>query len=105
MADATQAPEPNRKYAAFPHSFRDPWEDTDVEMSFRFAKPTKTEIKRLQDTAVKNPTQAARNLLLSTVHPEDKEKLTQAMDDYPGIATSYSTALIKAVGISSDLGN
>lgn len=105
MPDPKQSPELTRKYAAFPHAFRDPWEDVDVEMSFRFAKPTKTEIKRLQDSASKNPTQAARNLLLSTVHPEDKELLTRAMDDYPGIATSYSTALIRAVGISADLGN
>lgn len=105
MPDAKQSPELTRKYAAFPHSFRDPWEDVDVEMSYRFAKPTKTEIKRLQDSASKNSTQAARNLLLSTVHPEDKEGLMQAMDDYPGIASSYSTALIKAVGISADLGN
>lgn len=94
-----------RKYAAFPHSFRDPWEGADVEMQFRFGKPTKGEIKRLQDMAGKNPSQAARNLLLDTVHPEDKEKLTEAMENYPGIATSYSTALIKAVGISADLGN
>lgn len=106
MPDASKAPaETARKYAAFPHSFRDPWEDLEVEMSFRFAKPTKTEIKRLQDTASKNPTQASRNLLLSTVHPEDKDKLTQAMDEYPGIATSYSSALIRAVGITADLGN
>lgn len=106
MPDASKAPaETTRKYAAFPHSFRDPWEDVDVELSFRFAKPTKTEIKRLQDSASKNQAQASRNLLLSTVHPEDKEGLTQAMDEYPGIATSYSTALIRAVGISADLGN
>lgn len=94
-----------RKYAAFPHSFRDPWEDVEVEISFRFAKPTKLEIKRLQDTASKNQAQAARNLLMSTVHPEDKDKLTETMENYPGIATSYSTALVRAVGISSDLGN
>lgn len=94
-----------RKYAAFPHSFRDPWEEADVEMNFRFAKPTKGEIKRLQDSAPKNATQAARNLLLSTIHAEDKENLTNMMEDYPGIATSYCTALMKAVGIANDLGN
>lgn len=105
MPDPKQSPELTRKYAAFPHSFRDPWEDVDVEMSYRFAKPTKGEIKRLQDTAPKNQAQASRNILLSTVHPDDKEALTSAMEEYPGIATSYSTALIKAVGVSSDLGN
>ena len=105
MADATKTHEVNRKYAAFPHAVRDPWDDVEVEMSLRFAKPTKMEIKRMQDKAPKDATQASRNLLLSTVHPEDKEKLVEYMDDYPGIATTYSTALIKAVGISNDLGN
>ncbi len=105
MPESKQTPEQSRKYAAFDHTFTDKWEDVDVELSFRFAKPTKMEIKRLQDTAGKNATQAARNLLLATVHPDDKDKLIQAMDDYPGIATSYSTALIRAVGISADLGN
>lgn len=95
----------DRKFAAFPHSFRDPWEDADVELSFRFAKPTKTQIKRLTDTAGRNATQASRDLLLGTIHPDDREELIATMDTYPGIATSYSTALIKAVGISADLGN
>lgn len=94
-----------RKYASFPHSFRDPWEEKEVEMNFRFAKPTKTEIRRMQDTAAKNPTQAGRNLLVSTVHDDDREQLVAMMDEYPGIVTSYSSALIRAVGIAADLGN
>lgn len=95
----------SRTYAAFELSFLDKWENREVELAFRFAKPGKLEIKRLQDTAGKNAAQASRNLLLSTVHPDDKDALAQAMEDYPGIATSFSTALIKAVGIASDLGN
>lgn len=93
-----------RKYAEIPLTFNDIWEDKDMEFNFRFAKPTKMEIKRLQDTAVKNSAQAARNILLSTIHPEEKEALVTAMDEYPGIATSYSTALIKAVGLTADAG-
>jgi hypothetical protein len=95
----------SRKYAPFSLTFRDPWEDADVEMNFRFAKPTKTQIKRLTDTAGRNPMQASRDLLLGAIHPEDKEELLAKLEDYPGIATSYSTALIKAVGIGTDLGN
>ena len=94
-----------RAYATFEHSFRDPWADADVELKFRFAQPTKTQIKRLSDTAGKNAMQAARDLLLGTVHPDDKDDLLSKLEDYPGIATSFSTALIKAVGISADLGN
>jgi hypothetical protein len=101
----TITPAADRKYAAFPHSFRDPGEDADIEMSFRFAKPTRTQIKRLTDTAGRNPLQASRDLLLAAVHPDDKDDLLAKLEDYPGIATSYSTALIKAVGISADLGN
>jgi hypothetical protein len=95
----------DRKYANFPHSFRDPWESADVELNFRFAKPTKTQIKRLTDTASRNPTQASRDLLIAAIHPDEKEELLAKLEEYPGIATSYSTALIKAVGISADLGN
>ena len=94
-----------RKYVPIPLTFRDIWEERDVELNYRFAKPTKMEIKRLQDTATRNGAQAARNILISTVHPEDKDALMADMDNYPGIAMSYSTALIKAVGLTADAGN
>lgn len=103
MSDPKQ--QPQRKYASFPLSFRDPWEEQDVELSFRFAKPTTTEVKRLQDTAGRNAAQAARNLLLATVHPEDKDRLVSVIEDYPGVVTTYSSAIIKAIGISADTGN
>ena len=99
-----------RKFVPFSHTFADPWsaenadEAQEVTLSFRFAKPSKTQIQRLQDKAAKNAAQAARNLLLDTVHPEDKNSLTESMEEYPGIATSFCTALIKGVGIS-ELGN
>ena len=95
----------DRKYVAFPLTFSDPWEGKEVELSFRFAKTTNNEIRRLQDTAGKNASLASRTLLLSTVHPDDKESLLQAMEEYPGITTSYSGALITAVGVKADLGN
>lgn len=107
-ATASSAPADSRRFAAIPFSFTDLWADEDkreVVLNFRFAKPSKTQIKRLQDTATRNSTQAARDLLMGTIHPEDREELTAKMEDYPGIGTSYAGALIKAVGISADLGN
>ena len=94
-----------RKYAEFRHSFTDAWEGTEVELSYRFAKPTKFEVKRMQDTVTRDSTQAARNLLLSTAHPDDRERLSADMDNYPGIVASFSGALMKAVGVASELGN
>ena len=95
----------DRKYVPIPLTFRDIWDERDVELNYRFAKPTKMEIKRLQDTATRNSAQAARNILISTVHPDDKDALIADMDNYPGIVMSYSTALIKAVGLTADAGN
>ena len=100
-----------RKFASFSHTFADPWAGENAEnaeevtFSFRFAKPTKLQIQRMQDKAVKNPAQAARNLLSDTIHPEDKEKFLSALEEYPGIATSSTTAILKGVGISAELGN
>lgn len=101
----------NRKFVPFTHSFEDPWggesaEDAQsVTLTFRFAKPGKTQIQRLQDKAAKNPAQAAKNLLLDVIHPDDREAFTASLEDYPGIATSFASAIIKGVGISADLGN
>lgn len=103
--EETGKTETGKKYASFKHSFRDPWEDADVEMDFHFSKPTKTQIKRLTDTASRQPTQASRDLLLSTIHPDEKEALLTKLEDYPGLASSYSAVLLKSVGISADLGN
>ena len=79
----------NRKYVSFSHTFSDPWsgenaeEAQDVTLSFRFAKPTKLQIQRLQDKAAKNAGQASRNLVLDCVHPDDKQALTDAMRNTP----------------------
>lgn len=99
----------DRKFAPFKLTFTDPWaedeEKREVEMSFRFAKPTKTQIKRMQDTAGRNGAQAMRDIVLGTIHPEDKDALLAKIEEYPGATTSFSSALLKAVGISTDLGN
>ena len=101
----------DRKYVAFTHTFSDPWsadnaEDaSDVSFTFHFAKPNKLQIQRLQDKAGKNAGQAARNLILDVIRPDEKDALLQAMEEYPGLTMSFSTAIIRGVGISSELGN
>lgn len=110
MSDIKESTD-NRKYVAFTHTFSDPWagqsadDALDVSLTFHFAKPTKLQIQRLQDKASRNPAQAARNLILDVVLPDEKQELLDKMEEYPGIATSFSTAIIKGVGISAELGN
>ena len=103
--------ETNRKYVLFSHTFADMWagdsadDAPEVTLSYRFAKPTKTQIQRLQDKAARNAGQASRNLVLDCVHPDDKLALTEAMEEYPGLSSTFATAILKGVGISADLGN
>ena len=103
--------ETNRKYVLFSHTFADMWagdsadDAPEVTLSYRFAKPTKTQIQRLQDKAARNAGQASRNLVLDCVHPDDKQALTEAMEEYPGLSSTFATAILKGVGISTDLGN
>lgn len=95
------------KFAELTHRFNDPWGDdpnAEVEITFHFAKPTTQQVKRLQDTAVKNAAQASRDLLLSTIQEEEKDLLKMQIEEYPGIVTTFSTVIMKAVGISSELG-
>lgn len=88
------------KYATLTHSFNDPWaDDTEVSISFSFAKPTTAQIKRFQDTVGKNSAQASRNLVTSTVSEEDQEKLNTAIEEYPGILATFSEALLRSVGV------
>ena len=110
MSD-TKSLNDTRKYVAFTHTFSDPWsaenaeDGKDVSFTFHFAKPGKIHIQRLQDKAGKNPAQAARNLLLDIIRADEKDALLEAIEEYPGLATSFSTAIIKGVGISNELGN
>lgn len=95
------------KFVPFTHVFNDPWGDNpegETTITFHFAKPSITQIKRLQDTASKNPNQASRDLLLSTVQEAEKEDLKAKMEEYPGIITTFSAVMMKAIGISSELG-
>lgn len=107
----TSTPIEGRKYVSFAHTFSDPWtldengDPAEVRCAFRFAKPSKVHIQRMQDKASKNASQASRNLLLDTVHPDDKDAFVDCMENYPGIATSLATAMLKGVGISAELGN
>ncbi len=100
-----------RKYAAFTHTFVDAWTGENAEdgktvsLTFRFSKPNKVQMQRLQDKAAKNSSQAARNLLLDIIHPDDKQRFQESAEEYPGITTSFSTAILKGIGLSADLGN
>ncbi len=87
------------EYAVISFSFPDIWAKEEVEVSYRFARPTMAMIKRMQAAASKNPASASRDICLDTIHPDDKERFLQQSEKYPLIATSIGGQLVKACGL------
>lgn len=92
------------KYVEVEHSFLDRFEDEDVAFKFRFKKPSTPQANRVQKTALKNAGQAFRNLIMEVVHPDDLSGLKAALDDYPGLASTFGGGLMASIGFG-DLGN
>lgn len=101
MAEATKTDE---QYVELSHSFLDRFEGKDVDLKFRFKRPNTQQANRVQKTALKNAGQAFKNLSLETVHPDDKTALQDALQKYPGLASTFGGALMGSCGFG-DLGN
>jgi hypothetical protein len=104
MSEKNTATTNETEYKALKHDFLDRFKGQDVEFSFRFKRPTTPQSNRVQKTALKNAGQAFKNLILETVHPEDKAELQAALDEYPGLASTFGGALMGSCGFG-DLGN
>jgi hypothetical protein len=92
------------QYVALRHSFLDRFAGEDVEVKFRFKRPSTQQANRVQKTALKNAATAFTNLIMETVHPDDKGALQEALRDYPGLASTFGGALMGSCGFG-DLGN
>lgn len=73
------------------------------EVSFIFKKPKTTEYDRFIKNMSKNPTQAMKNLVISTIVEEDKEKLKETLGEYPALVSSLATQLLKLLGHSDNV--
>lgn len=102
MPDKTEVDE--IKYVEVEHSFLDRFKSEDVAFKFRFKRPNTAQANRVQKTAMKNAGQAFRNLITEVVHPDDKSGLKAALDEYPGLASTFGGGLMASCGFG-DLGN
>ena len=98
--DATTE-ETTKQYLTLDSEFED-WEGKTVSFSHRFAKPTKTMIERTNADIQKGKSdRALATLLLGLVHPDDKESLTAALQEFPGVKQSYSDRIYERLGYNS----
>lgn len=92
-------------YVRLEHSFVDKFKGPDeVALSFRFRRPTSQQAERAQKMLLKKTGLAFRTLCLECVSPEEKSRLSEALEEYPGLATTFGGALLSSIGYG-DLGN
>ena len=91
-------------YQEFSHEFFDTFKSDDVSVAVRFTKPKPQATERAQKQMMKSPNLALKNLCLSAVHPDDKEKMQEVFKEYSGLASTFGGALLKACGFG-ELGN
>lgn len=105
MNDATDtntATEENQKqYLELEAEFED-WSGSTKNFKFRFAKPTKTMIERTNSDVAKGKQERAyETLLVGLAHPDEKDNLKTAMQDYPGLKTSFCERIYERLGYAS----
>ncbi len=93
-----------KEYHEFTHEFFDTFRGEDVSFSIRFTPPSPQATERAQKQMLKSPNLSLKNLCMSAVHPDDKEAMKEAFKAYPGLASTFGGALLKACGFG-DLGN
>ena len=95
----------SESYKTISHTWVDIFDDDkETSVSFRFARPSAAQVKRLQAGAVKNAGAASYQLLLDTIHPDDKDEFVKAQEQYPALTTTFSGVILKSCGLA-DLGN
>ena len=87
------------------HTFIDRFRgDKEVTAVFRFKGASSAVVERTQQRMNKKLAPAMRNLCVSCVHPDDKARMLEMFETYPGLATTFGNAILEAAGFG-DLGN
>lgn len=94
----------DKGYQEFSHEFFDTFGGKEVSVTVRFTTPKPQATERAQKQMMKSPNLALKNLCLSAVHPDDKEKMQEIFKEYSGLASTFGGALLKACGFG-ELGN
>lgn len=101
MEKKTPEDKETKQYLTLEASFEN-WEEQSVDVKFRFAKPSKPMIERTNKDIQKNKgTSALQNLLLSIVHPEEKEDLKEKITEHPGLIQSFTDTIYERLGYNS----
>jgi hypothetical protein len=70
----------------------------DKDLEFRFKMPTAADQDRLMTELAKSKMKAFKNLCVGSVIEEDKVKLADSFEEYPGLPATIAEKLMKCLG-------
>lgn len=71
--------------------------------SFAFKEPTPAQFTRYLKELSKDVVQASKNIVLSNVLGDDRERLVKAMDEYPGIVITIAQRFLQMLGFTDNV--
>jgi len=88
------------KYITLTSEFED-FEEKEIKCTYQFCNPGKAKIQRCQKEMIKSPDKAFRTLVLDCIHPDEKEKFIEDIDQYPGLPTTFGNEILRRTGFDS----
>lgn len=77
-----------------------PDDDTEVEISYIFKKPTTASYDRYVKTASNGMTKALKTFMFDNIIPEHRDKLDADLEEYPALTLSAGEKLLSMLGLS-----
>ena len=75
-------------------------DDTEEEFSFVFMKPKTASYDRYVKMLSNSATKAARTFSVDNIVPEQRDYLTQTLDEYPAMSISLADKLLRMLGLA-----
>ena len=77
-----------------------PDDDTEVDISYVFKKPTTASYDRYVKTASSGMTKALKTFMFDNIIPEHRDKLEADLEEYPALTLSAGEKLLSMLGLS-----
>ncbi len=96
----------NTPYAQLTASFVD-WGEKNINLSFRFKKPSREEVSKTTSLAQKkaranqDTDSVFKGFLLRLVHPEDKSEFEEVLEQHYGLIETFSNAIYERLGFQA----
>lgn len=75
-------------------------DDTDEEFSFVFERPKTASYDRYVKMMSNSATKAARTFSMDNIVPEQRDFLTETLDEYPAMSISLADKLLRMLGLA-----